>query len=284
MDPVSIDHVSDTALWVAWYRAQETQRPDAAFRDLLAEKLAGERGRAIADAMRSAKQFAFAMVVRTVAIDRLLEVAFTLGVDTVINLGAGLDARPYRMKLPETLRWVEVDHAPLIDYKNEQLRDAQSACPVERVACDLASDPDRLRLLSRLGRESRKAVVVTEGLIPYLTPEQAGKLSRDLFAVPALRYWIQDYRQGKLRPPGQKKVLKKLARAPIRFDVDDPLRFFGEHGWSMRKDLHILDVADEIDRPLPFVFPWSLLAWVMPRRVRELGNRTYGYVLWEHGS
>ena len=32
------------------------------------------------------------------------------------------------------------------------------------------------------------------------------------------------------------------------------------------------------------LFPWSLLAWVMPRRIREKGNRTYGYVLWEHES
>jgi hypothetical protein len=119
-------------------------------------------------------------------------------------------------------------------------------------------------------------------VIPYLTREQAGKLSRDLFAVPAFRYWIQDYRQGTLRPPGQKRVLKKLARAPVQFDVDDPLRFFGEHGWSVREDLHILDVADSIGRRLPFLFPWSLLAWVMPRRIREKGNRTYGYVLLEH--
>ncbi len=32
-----IDHVSDTALWVAWYRAQETEL----FRDSLAARLAG---------------------------------------------------------------------------------------------------------------------------------------------------------------------------------------------------------------------------------------------------
>jgi len=284
MNPASIDHVSDTALWVAWYRAQETLRPDAAFRDLLAAKLAGERGRTIADAMPSAKQLAFAMVVRTVAIDRLIEEAIALGVDAVIDLGAGLDARPYRMKLPAALRWVEVDHAPLIGYKNEQLRHEKPACSVERVACDLAGDADRISLLGRLGREFRKAVVLTEGVIPYLTPEQASKLSQDLFSVPALRYWIQDYRQGKLRPPGQKRVLKKLARAPVLFDVDDPLRFFGEHGWTVRNDLHILDVADTVGRRLPFVFPWSLLAWVLPRRIRELGNRTFGYVLLEHGS
>src|SRR6185369_17641435 len=43
-----VSNVSDTARWVATYRAQETARPDALFKDPFAERLAGERGRAIA--------------------------------------------------------------------------------------------------------------------------------------------------------------------------------------------------------------------------------------------
>jgi O-methyltransferase involved in polyketide biosynthesis len=39
-----IGNVSDTARWVAVYRAMETARPDAIFRDPFAERLAGERG------------------------------------------------------------------------------------------------------------------------------------------------------------------------------------------------------------------------------------------------
>ena len=38
-----------------------------------------------------------------------------------MNLGAGLDARPYRMELPETLRWIEVDYPQVIDWKAEKL-------------------------------------------------------------------------------------------------------------------------------------------------------------------
>ena len=43
----AIENVSDTALWVAIYRAIETDRPDAHFRDPLARRLAGDRGAAI---------------------------------------------------------------------------------------------------------------------------------------------------------------------------------------------------------------------------------------------
>jgi O-methyltransferase involved in polyketide biosynthesis len=39
-----IENVSDTARWVAMYRALESDRPDAHFHDPYARLLAGERG------------------------------------------------------------------------------------------------------------------------------------------------------------------------------------------------------------------------------------------------
>ena len=46
-----IESVSDTAFWIAHYRAVETKRRDALFRDPLAGVLAGDRGEKIARAM-----------------------------------------------------------------------------------------------------------------------------------------------------------------------------------------------------------------------------------------
>jgi O-methyltransferase involved in polyketide biosynthesis len=40
-----IADVSDTALWIAAYRARETERAGALFHDPLAGRLAGDRGR-----------------------------------------------------------------------------------------------------------------------------------------------------------------------------------------------------------------------------------------------
>src|SRR4051794_2293342 len=42
-----IRNISDTALWVAMYRAWETERPDPVFRDPYARRLAGTRGEEI---------------------------------------------------------------------------------------------------------------------------------------------------------------------------------------------------------------------------------------------
>jgi hypothetical protein len=95
-----IEHVSDTAFWVARHRANESARPDALFHDPLAARLAGERGAEIARTLPNAHMTGWAVVMRTLIIDELILSAIAQGVDTVVNLGAGLDTRPYRMALP----------------------------------------------------------------------------------------------------------------------------------------------------------------------------------------
>src|ERR1700737_3371087 len=89
--------VSDTAIWAAIYRARETDRPHALFRDPLARRLAGERGDRIAAAMRSQDRNEWAWVIRTYLFDRFIAEQVAQGADMVVNLAAGLDARPYRM-------------------------------------------------------------------------------------------------------------------------------------------------------------------------------------------
>src|SRR4051812_32770729 len=106
-----IQHVSDTAIWVAHYRALESERPDALFRDHLAQVLAGTRGREISESFgRTSRYSRWSVIIRTVVIDQLLQKLAGEGVDTVLNLGAGLDTRPYRLALPPALRWIEVDY------------------------------------------------------------------------------------------------------------------------------------------------------------------------------
>jgi O-methyltransferase involved in polyketide biosynthesis len=74
MNPTTpIRHISDTALWVAVYRGQESQRTDAVFRDPYASKLAGEHGVQIAGAMPFARRHSWSYVARTWLIDRVIE-------------------------------------------------------------------------------------------------------------------------------------------------------------------------------------------------------------------
>src|SRR6266542_5940827 len=114
-----VRNVSDTALWAAAYRARENDRPNPLFRDPFARRLAGSRGEQIADKLTSRDSWAW--VTRTYLFDRFITQQVAQGADMVVNLAAGLDARPYRMDLPATLRWIEVDLPELLAYKTEAL-------------------------------------------------------------------------------------------------------------------------------------------------------------------
>src|ERR1700728_2465574 len=89
--------ISDTARWAAVFRARETERKDALFRDPFAEVLAGARGEQITDTLEHAGEHSWAWVMRTYLFDRIITAQVKDGVDLVLNLAAGLDARPYRM-------------------------------------------------------------------------------------------------------------------------------------------------------------------------------------------
>jgi Leucine carboxyl methyltransferase len=102
-DPL-ISNVSDTARWVATYRATESARPDALFHDPLAERLAGERGRAIVASAPRTIRNGWWLVARTKVIDDVIIEAIGDGCDRVLNLAADapaahvgrLSARPGR--------------------------------------------------------------------------------------------------------------------------------------------------------------------------------------------
>lgn len=279
-DLSTIHNVSDTALWIAAYRALETESINPAFNDHLARKIAGVRGfEMIADTPHK-EAMAFAMTIRTVAIDRLVASAIAKGVDTVVNLGAGLDTRPYRMSLPTYLKWIEADFPSIIDYKNEILASEQPNCHLKRIAVDLTEEAERKNLFDQIDSQAMKTLVITEGVIGYLTNDHAAALSKDIFSTTSFRFWIMEYDQGRLRRRKQTKDLqKKLVHSPLQFDHAKPLKFFGGHGWKVCENTYILDVADSIAKRLPIGFPWNILMKIFPKRLRKLGNETYGYCM-----
>jgi methyltransferase (TIGR00027 family) len=250
-----IRNISDTARWVAVYRARETERPDALFRDPLARRLAGERGERIAGALPFSRNRTWALVVRTLLFDAFITEQVAHGVDLVVNLAAGLDARPYRMALPPSLRWVEVDLPEILDYKEGMLQGERPVCALERVRLDLADASARRELFQRLGRTARKALIVSEGLLIYLTPEQAAGLARDLATPPSFQNWVID-----IQSPGLKRMIEKEvgshlteARAPFQFAPEEGPGFFVPHGWRPVDVRSVLKTAARVKR-----VPWFM--------------------------
>src|SRR5262249_25764154 len=163
-DPL-IRNISDTARWAAIYRARETDRPNAAYRDPFARRLAGERGDEIARSMPFSEKATWSWVTRTVLFDQFVSEQVRAGADMVINLAAGLDARPYRMELPPNLQWIEIDLPEILAYKEEILATEKPRCRLERLRLDLARGDERRQVFAQLGARSKNALVITEGLI-----------------------------------------------------------------------------------------------------------------------
>ena len=171
-DPLIRD-ITDTARWVAVYRARESERPDAVFRDPYARRLAGSRGEEIAQAQAFAEENQWPFIARTYLFDHFIEQEVRAGADLIVNLAAGLDARPYRMDLPSSLQWVEVDLPAILAYKEEALASEKPKCRLERVPLDLSDDVKRRLLFDRLGASAKRALVISEGLLVYLTEEDS---------------------------------------------------------------------------------------------------------------
>lgn len=266
----AIRNVSDTALWVAVFRAQESERPDPLFYDPYARKLAGERGAEIA---KQIGMPGWPIVVRTQVLDELiLKAVEEDGFDTVLNLAAGLDTRPYRLALPATLRWVEVDLPPMIEYKNEILKDAKCFCRLERHAVDLADSTARRVLFTRVGAAANKVLVVTEGLLIYLDEDQVRSLAADLHQQVTFKRWLMDIaspsllrmlaRQG---TTSQKNTLLGSDEVRFKFAPKEHVEFFRPYGW---KPGEYRDTASEAKRLRRFDIPfmYKLIGTLMTLR------------------
>ncbi len=269
---LTVRGISDTARWVAYFRALETQRPDALFRDPYAKRLAGERGFHIASTLRDGNKHEWAWVARTYLFDKFVAREIEEGANLVVNLAAGLDARPYRMELPSMLQWVEVDLPEIISYKEGVLGNEKPRCRLERIALDLSDVPARQRLFAQLDQRATKVVVLTEGLLIYFTPEEVESFARDLAALVHFQSWLID-----LASPGQLKVMQRTtgrqlseAGAAFKFGPPEGPSFFVPYGWEPKDVQGLLKTAAQLNRApvelmsllpepkgTPGNFPWT---------------------------
>jgi methyltransferase (TIGR00027 family) len=282
--PPILENLSDTARWVAMYRALESDRPDAHFHDPYARLLAGERGEKMVRKLPGFRFGSWPMVVRTCIFDELvLRCVEREGADLVLNLAAGLDTRPYRLPLPPTLNWVEVDLPGILDYKMEKLKDERPHCQHEAVRLDLKEVAERRQLFSRLGAASRKGVVLSEGLLVYLSPEQVGSLAEDLHAQASFRWWIIDLASPVLLKRLQKTYGPSLegAQARMQFAPEDGTEFFRKHGWKEAEFRSTWEESYRLKRQMPFAWFFRFLAKLAPPERREMFRRMGANVLLE---
>jgi methyltransferase (TIGR00027 family) len=264
-----ITHVSDTARWTALHRATESARPDALFHDPLAERLAGEQGRAIVADVPWTDRNGWWLVARTKIIDDAIADAIANGCDRVLNLAAGLDTRPYRLDLPSELPWIEADLPKLLAEKTQLLADQTPRCRLTRTAVDLADPNARDAFFNTALDGATKTFVLTEGLSMYLEYSDIAALSNAI-KRPEVTWWMLDFAFPGLRKRINKNVAGIGESAPFIFAPENGLAFFEDLGWRTVEAESTLEAAHRLHRLPVWMRP---LVWLPKSDLRRPGNR-----------
>lgn len=188
------------------------------------------------------------------------------------------------MKLRAGLHWIEADYPLVIEFKEGRLSGETPRCLLERVKIDLADAEQRRKLFSQVNSRFERVFVLTEGVVPYLSVEEAADLAADLRAQPNFRAWAIDYFSPQVaKYRNRPAIKKKMENAPFRFEPKDYFVFFREHSWQAKEEQYFLEVGTALHRPLPLPLAMrvmgALRAPFLSRERKEAFHRFAGYVL-----
>ncbi len=231
-------------------RALETARPDRLFADPLAATFA-EAGGLDPDSPPGGRRgvaLRVWVVARTLFLDDLLAEAGQQGCRQVVLLGAGFDARAFRLPWPPGTRCFEVDTPDVLGPKDQVLAAEHAVPGCERfvVPCDLRDDwPAALRAAGL--DPAQPTAWIAEGLLVYLAPADVDRLLATVTGLSAPGSWLgltMTTREADAFADTRLATLRQ-SRAP-----DDPVGWLAGLGWAADvTDLR--EVLRAHGRPLP---------------------------------
>lgn len=253
----NLDAVGRTALVTAAMRAAESGRPDALCRDPFAGVLAADLGPALLAELLGEPSAVGQEVgagdaggngvgdggrrdynaLRTLHFDSYLSAAARRpGVRQIVVVGAGMDARPYRLDWPRGVRYFEVDRPAVLAYKRARLAHVPARADHRMVAADLAS-PSWPTALTGAGFEpGQPSAWLMEGLLPYLPEDAVHRLLDAVahLAAPRSEIAADLVNTVALTAPEQQSMLAVFARwgCPWVFACDRPGELFAGHGFA----------------------------------------------------
>lgn len=253
--------VGATAIGVAAMRAVETHRTDALISDPYAELFVAETdspfvpivadyvaGREpsepspLAERLRSG--LGGFMVARTWYFDDYFRRAIDSGITQFVLLGAGLDARAFRLRWPSGAVLFEVDLSQVLEFKSAVLaaHDVKPAVDRREVAIDLRHDWPAA--LQKSGFDAGKRTAwLAEGLLRYLPSDAMVRMLERIAQLSAPRSWFAanfnrlSAAQEMAQQQKRVQVLGTVGAPPsdLWFHEDDradPEQWLAEHGWN----------------------------------------------------
>jgi len=260
--------VGKTALGVAHVRARESQREDRLFDDPYAQAFVDAapgafpeeqavRGRPDAHGPLASLGAAFYAhaVIRTRFYDDYLIAATVAGSRQVVLLAAGLDTRAFRLAWPAGTRVFELDLPGVLAFKEAVLgaRGAVPRCERVTVPADLRGDwPARLAAAG-YGR-AQMATWLAEGLIIYLTADEAGRLLSHVgdLSAPGSRLAFEHDPAGTGRLTAMARQIPAMRQYTSLWKggLGDAPGWLAGHGW--RPEFHRLTaLGRSYRRPVP---------------------------------
>lgn len=120
------------------------------------------------------------LLCRTRYIDDTLRDALYDGIDQVINMGAGLDTRAFRVPLPEQARIFELDQANVMAWKKGRLEKLLGALPPQLTLVPIDFDRQSLKevLIGAGYQPERPTFFIWEGVTQYISAEAVDQTLR----------------------------------------------------------------------------------------------------------
>jgi methyltransferase (TIGR00027 family) len=194
-------------------------------------------------------------------------------IDTVVDLGSGLDTRPFRLPLPASLTWIEVDLPDVLAYKARELSGYHPACALESVELDIGKSGAGEALFARMGSRAKRVLVVSEGLLAYLTRDQVSSLASHLYARSQVVCWLSDIVSATaLRLMG--RLTGHSLQSPgitLRFAPEEGPAFFQPFGWEVAELHSLVEESRRLERWfLPVTLLFASLSAAQWQVLREL--------------
>jgi methyltransferase (TIGR00027 family) len=237
-DANQLHSVGQTARWTAAARARESARHDRLFDDPFADFLSGDEGKRLLTyfhTQHAADTGNPVLPIRTRWFDDFLDTAGLAS--QVVALGAGLDARAYRLEWRPAAVLFDVDQPALLQEKTTRLAaiGVRPRCDHRIVGVDFAGDWSSDLLAAGLD-PARPIVWLCEGLLFYLPEEVATEVVRRAAELSpgGSRFAADLIGTGIFRFPYMREFLRRLAAAgsPWVFGTDDPAGFLTVCGWN----------------------------------------------------
>lgn len=276
---MTLEHISDTARWMAYVRSIESDRPDALFRDPHSRQLAGQPGESLALQLGSVALVSNSIAIRTAVLDRLIrEMVAKHKIELVVNIGSGLDTRPWRLPLPEQLHWLDVDLPALLDHKAQVLRGQRTFCHYDTFPADIRNADERVAALAA-HPEATRILAITEGLLVYLLPAQVDALAGDLHRRPACQWWLADLVGPRALHRLREFWAPRMEVANFGFGPADSIAYFSRLGWREQAFYSLQEEARRVRRAPHVGWLASLSLKLASNSFREEMRRLAGVVV-----